>query len=225
VPLNYHAQMKITVAKYYIPSGRCVQAIDYSHRDQAGVAHKLPDSLRTAYKTHNGRTVYDGDGIEPDIEIKPTELSNIAISLLQNFHVFDFANLYAYTHKTIFPAKQFTVTDSIYNAFCAYLKDKDYNYQTETEKQIAAIRKEAKDEGYYTDIQSELDELDAKLAERKKQDLQIHRNEIETLLGPEIVSRYYYDKGATEYILPQDTEVQEAIKTLDNQNKIEQILK
>jgi carboxyl-terminal processing protease len=136
IPLIYNTQMKVTVSKYYIPSGRCIQAIDYSHRDEKGKAIKMADSLRTAYKTKNGRTVYDGYGIEPDVLIEPEYASNISIAIITKFLAFDYATEFAKKHKTIPPAKDFVITDEIYDDFVNYIKDKDYSYKTESEEDL-----------------------------------------------------------------------------------------
>ncbi len=132
LPMPYNTQMKVTVSKYYIPSGRCIQAIDYSHRDEQGRALRVPDSLKTAFKTKGGRTVYDGFGIEPDVEVEPEYMSNVAVALVQKFLVFDYATDYRRTHETIAPASEFEIGDELYADFCRYLKSKNLTYNTVT---------------------------------------------------------------------------------------------
>ena len=142
LPLTYNSQMKVTVSKYYIPSGRCIQALDYAHRDESGKATKVPDSLKTAFKTRNGRTVYDGFGIEPDVEVKDTTLvGNITIALVRNFLIFDYATEFANKHKSIASPSDFEITDEIYNDFKEYLKeDNCYIYQKIIEEKELELR-------------------------------------------------------------------------------------
>jgi carboxyl-terminal processing protease len=130
VPLTYNSQVKITVAKYYIPSGRCIQAIDYFHKDENGQSEKIPDSLISEFKTKNGRPVYDGGGIEPDVYMDPMKLSKISQTLITKYFLFDYASLFASTHTSIPAPEEFNITDDIYSDLVAYLKDKNYDYQT-----------------------------------------------------------------------------------------------
>ena len=125
LPMAYNTQMKVTVSKYYIPSGRCIQAIDYSHRDENGRAIRVPDSLKTAFKTRNGRTVYDGFGIEPDVEVEPEYISQLSITLVQKFLIFNYVHKFVKEHATIASPSEFEVSDEIYNDFVTWLKDKD----------------------------------------------------------------------------------------------------
>lgn len=214
LPMAYNSQMKVTVSKYYIPSGRCIQAIDYSHRDENGKAVKVPDSLKTAFKTKGGRTVYDGFGIEPDVEVEPEYMSNIAIALAQKFLVFDYATNYYRSHNSIAPATEFEITDEMYADFCRYLKEKGLDYNTVTERVIKQLRDVAKEERYDDAIEQQLKEMEVRLAAEKESDLVKHREEICEMLKGEILDRYYYDKGRIEGALRTDKVIQRAIKEL-----------
>ena len=214
LPMPYNSQMKVTVSKYYIPSGRCIQAIDYSHRDEQGRALKVPDSLKTAFKTKGGRTVYDGFGIEPDVEVEPQYMSNIAIALTQKFLIFDYATRYRRTHKAIAPASQFEVSDSLYDDFCRYLKEKKLSYNTVTERVIKDLRDVAKQEKYADAIEGQLKEIEATMEREKESDLQKHREEVCEMLKAEILSRYYYDQGRIEGALRDDPVVRRAVEEL-----------
>lgn len=224
LPMAYNNQMKITVSKYYIPSGRCIQAIDYSHRDASGKANRVPDSLKTAYKTRAGRTVYDGFGIEPDVETEVEYMSNVAVSLMQKFHVFNYATQFAEKHKTIPAPSEFEITDEIYNDFVNYLSDKDYSYSSATEKILADMRKVAEEEQYLDAVGADIDALQEKLKHDKKSDLTKYRDEISEMLKSEILLRYYYQKGMMEGMLDSDPEVKEAVKLLNDKDRYNKIL-
>ena len=213
-PMPYNSQMKVTVSKYYIPSGRCIQAIDYSHRDENGRALKVPDSLKTAFKTRSGRTVYDGFGIEPDIEIEPEYMSNIAIALTQKLLIFDYATLFYRSHESIAPASQFEITDDIYNDFCRFLKERGLTYSTTTEHYIKQLRDIAKQEKYDEAIEQQLKEMEQRLASEKEGDLTKHREEICEMLKSEILNRYYFDEGRLEGVLKTDPVVNRAVEEL-----------
>ncbi len=214
LPMAYNSQMKVTVSKYYIPSGRCIQAIDYSHRDENGRAVKVPDSLKTAFKTASGRTVYDGFGIEPDIEVEPEYMSNLGMALAQKFLVFDYATNYSRNHESIAPAADFVVDDAMYADFCRYLKEKNLTYSTVTERVIGQLRDIAKEEKYDTAIAQQLSAMEKALEREKEGDLQKHREEVEEMLSTEIVSRYYYQEGRIENALRSDKVLLRAIEEL-----------
>ena len=215
LPMAYNSQMKVTVSKYYIPSGRCIQAIDYSHRDENGRAVRVPDSLKTAFKTKGGRTVYDGFGIEPDVEIEPEYMSNIAVALVQKFLVFDYATQFYRTHPSIPPASEFEISDELYDDFCRYLKDKNLTYSTVTERVIKELRDVAKEEKYADAIEQQLKDMEESLEHEKEGDLQKHRTEICDMLMAEILTRYYYDEGRVEGGLRHDKVVLRAIEELN----------
>lgn len=214
LPMPYNSQMKVTVSKYYIPSGRCIQAIDYSHRDENGRAVKVPDSLKTAFKTKAGRTVYDGFGIEPDVEVEPEYMSNVAIALLQKLLVFDYATEYYRSHESIAPATEFEITDEIYSDFCRFLKEKGLSYSTVTERVIKELRDVAKQEKYAEAIEQQIKEMESRLETEKEDDLQKHREEVSEMLKGEILTRYYYDEGRLAGALKHDKVVLRAVDEL-----------
>ncbi len=224
LPMDYNTQMKITVAKYYIPSGRCVQAIDYSHRDKNGRAVKVPDSLKTAFQTRNGRTVYDGFGIEPDVETKVDYMSMLGITLLNRQLIFDYATKFEREHPSIPPAEDFEITDEIYNDFKQYLATQTYEYNTATELILKEMQKVAKEEGCIESIATEMTQLEEQLKRDKANDLDKYRDEISEMLKSEILVRYYYEKGAIQGSLVSDPEIQEALKLLADRDRYNKIL-
>jgi len=222
--LSYNSQVKITVAKYYVPSGRCIQAIDYSHKDEEGKASKIPDSLRRAFKTKAGRVVYDGAGLEPDVLVEKENLSPIAQSLVNKNLIFEYANEYALKNASIKPAKEFKLTDTEYQAFVNWVKTKDYAYTTEAEKSYQNLVEAAKKDKTYDQIQNDLNALKNKISKNKEADLITFKNEIKELLEEEICARYYFEKGQIEARFDNDKEVQEAIKILQNTERYKKIL-
>ena len=225
VPLSYNAQLKVTIAKYYIPSGRCIQALNYSDRHEDGSVDKVPDSLITAFKTiKNGRIVYDGAGITPDIPLEPEKYSNIAGSIVGKSHLFDYATKYRLSHTSIEPAKTFKFSDSDYADFVKFLSDKEYDYTTKTEKLLEDLKKSAEDEKSFDKGKPEFDALKTKLMHSKQEDLEKNKDEIKGLLEEEIASRYYYQKGRLEASIKTDNEVKEAVKTLNDNSKYSSIL-
>ncbi|MDY4789930.1 MAG: S41 family peptidase [Bacteroidales bacterium] len=224
IPLTYNAQMKVTVSKYYIPSGRCIQAIDYSHRDEQGNAINIPDSLKVAFKTKGGRTVYDGFGIEPDIIIEPEYASPIIISIITKFLAFDFATEFVKQNPTIQSPKDFKITDEIYNQFTSFVKDKDYSYSTITERMLAELEDMAKKEKYSQEIENTIEQLKKKIEEDKNNDLIKFKDDIKEILLSEIVVRYHYQKGRIEALLNLDKEVLKAIELLSNSKEYNKIL-
>ncbi len=222
--LSYNSKLKVTVAKYYIPSGRCIQAIDYTHRNADGSVGKISDSLRVAFKTKNGRVVYDGGGVKPDIEISRDKYSPITANLEMKGLIFDYANEYRAKRKQIADAKTFQLTDEEYQDFVKWLANKDYDYVTKVEKTIADLEKIAKDEKYYDDIKTQIESLKAKLSHNKESDLQKSKAEIKELLEQEIVAHYYLDKGKIEATFDDDPEILEAIKVLNDKPKYDKIL-
>ncbi|MBP3253015.1 MAG: S41 family peptidase [Bacteroidales bacterium] len=225
LPLVYNTQMKVTVSKYYIPSGRCIQAIDYSHRDTNGRAVKIQDSLRTAYKTKNGRTVYDGYGIEPDIALEPQYASQISFALISKFLPFDYATEFVRKNPVIAPAKDFKITDSIYDDFVQFLKDKDYSYTTATEEGIKFLTESAKKEKCGQTVLQLLDEAKQQIDNDKQNDLYKFKDEIKDILLSEITVRYYNQKGRTEAMINADPEVKQAAELLKDKEKYLSVLK
>jgi carboxyl-terminal processing protease len=223
-PLPYNNKIKITVAKYYIPSGRCIQAIDYSHKDLNSEAEKIPDSLVHAFKTHNGRTVYDRGGIEPDMPLPPIKYSNMAITLASKFLIFDYATKYYWTHSSLPGPDQFNLTDSLYNNFLAFLKGKDFTYASTTEQKLDDMEKAAKKDNFYPDLKEIFTSLKNKIDSEKKDDLQKNSDEIKSILKQEIVTRYYYTEGRIISSLSEDPDIDQAIKILTDSKSYEAIL-
>jgi carboxyl-terminal processing protease len=223
--LSYNTKMKITTAKYYIPSGRCIQAIDYAHRNEDGSVGKLPDSLMTAFKTRNGRVVYDGGGILPDILTEKETYSPLALSLARNRLFFDYAMKYHFEHKTIKPAKEFHLTDAEYGDFTKWLSNKEYDYTTQVERDLNDLEASAKKEKSIDVIQDQLKGLRSKLAHNKDNDLQLSKTEIKMILEEEILKHYYLEKGMREASFNDDPEVKEAIKLFKDNARYHEILK
>jgi carboxyl-terminal processing protease len=224
-PLTYNSQLKVTTAKYYTPSGRCIQAIDYSHRNDDGSVGKIADSLKTAFQTQNGRLVYDGGGINPDIEVKQRKLAPISVSLYTKNHLFDYATEYYYTNPKLGDPQTFTLSDEEYAEFVAWLAGKDYDYTTEVEQTIDDLIESAKDEKYYQDIEDQITSLRKKVQHNKDQDLQKFKAEIKELLEEEIVSRYYLSEGKIEASFDDDDVLQAAVEVLNDEEQYAAILR
>lgn len=225
VPLSYNTSLKITIAKYYIPSGRCVQNVEYFKNDTLAPSHtKIPDSLAVAFKTKNGRKVYDKGGVEPDIISPDTTASNILLTLVLNNYIFDFATQYRATHENIAEAKDFEVNDEIYNEFINFLKDKEYTYTTETEKALTELQEIAKEEKYLADIEGLCKQMQEKIETEKTTELQKYKDEISDYLTSEIIGRYYYQKGKYIDMLRSDPEIQAANDLLHDMNRYKKIL-
>lgn len=223
--LPYNSLVKITIAKYYIPSGRCVQALDYTHRKDDGSVVKVADSLMHEFKTKDGRSVYDGGGVYPDIFVKQEHFANITQTLVSKLLIFDYASQFRNTHNSIGDVRTFHLTDNEYNDFVKFLSTKNYSYTTGTEKLITNLKAEATKEKQFTDIQPEYDALKAKLLASKKNDLQQNKEEIKQVLENEIASRYFYEKGRYETNFKYDKELTQAIKTMSDRSQIASILK
>ncbi len=223
-PLSYNAQLKVTVAKYYTPSGRCIQALDYSHRNEDGSVDKVPDSLITAFKTKNGRIVYDGGGIAPDIAVEPQKFSSILGSLVTKNLIFEYATKYRTAHATIIPAKEFKLTDIEYDAFVTFLADKEFDYTTKTEKALEDFKSDAKNDKSIDLIGADIEALKIKITHNKKEDLVKYKPEIKQFLEEEIASRYYFQNGRLEASLKDDQELTEAFVLLNDSEKYTKIL-
>ncbi|HEY9004462.1 MAG TPA: S41 family peptidase [Mucilaginibacter sp.] len=223
--LPYNSLVKITIAKYYIPSGRCVQALDYTHRKDDGSVVKVADSLMHEFKTKDGRSVYDGGGVYPDIFVKQEHFANITQTLVSKLLIFDYATQFRNAHNSIGDVRTFHLTDNEYNDFVKFLSTKNYSYTTGTEKLITNLKAEATKEKQFTDIQPEFDALKAKLMASKKNDLQQNKDEIKQVLENEIASRYFYEKGRYETNFKYDKELAQAIKTMSDRVQVASILK
>lgn len=223
--LSFNTKMKITTAKYYIPSGRCIQAIDYSHRNDDGSVGKIPDSLMTEFKTRNGRAVFDGGGILPDIITEKENFSPLAVSLGRNRLFFDYAVKYHFEHPTIKPAKEFQLSDADYAAFTKWLGDKEYDYTTQVERDLNDLEASAKKEKSLEVIEDQLKALKSKLSHSKDNDLQIFKPEIKKILEEEIIKHYYLEKGMREASFNEDPEVKAALALFKDPARYNQILK
>ena len=224
-PLSYNTQLKVTTAKYYIPSGRCIQARDFSHPNEDGSVGVIPDSLISEFKTKNGRIVKDGGGITPDIEILPDPLSQISSELFRRNYIFDFATNYFWAHPDIKTPSQFAFTDKDYDDFKAFLLASKFSYKTNTEESLNELISNAKMEKYY-DIHKDLfDDLEKDIAHNLDQDLKMFRPEITDLLEDEIISRYFYESGAIEWTIRKDDQILKARDILNNKEQYSSILK
>lgn len=223
-PLAYNSQLKVTTAKYYIPSGRCIQAIDYSHRNPDGSVGKIPDSLKSEFKTLAGRTVFDGGGLEPDIEIAPQGYSPLSYSLLQNDLIFHFATKYAFEHPQISDPISFSLTEQEYASFVTWLEDKEYNYTTQVEKSVERLIASAKKEKYYADIEQQILDLKKATLHNKTSDLMNFKKEVKSILEQEITSRYYLQEGAIESTFKEDLDILTAVEVLQDAERYQSIL-
>lgn len=222
--LTYNAKLKVTTAKYYIPSGRCIQALDYSNRNKDGSVGKIADSLLTEYQTKNGRTVYDGGGILPDITMDNELYSSLTVNLIRSFMIFDFATLYANSHENIASSKEFKLTDQDFEEFTKYIKEKDFKYKSESTEILDALKKSAKEEKYFEISTDEFNALAAKLQPNLDRDLKRFKDEISNLIAHEIVKRFHYQKGGIEFTLRDDKTLKRAIEVLENPNEYAGIL-
>ena len=223
-PLSYNAHLKITTAKYYIPSGRCIQALDYSHRNEDGSVGYIPDSLISEFKTRNGRIVYDGGGIRPDITVETNIPANITISLYAYNLIFDYATNFFYEHDSISSAEKFQITDEIYADFIEFLQDKNFDYNTLSTDKLDELISTTKREGYYSIAKNEIETLRELLNADKNKDLITFKNEIGELLREEIISRYYYQNGRIVASLQNDMQLESAIDLLKEEGAVSSIL-
>ena len=214
--LGYNAQLKITTSKYYVPSGRCIQALDYTHRNEDGSVGKIPDSLVTEFKTRTGRKVFDGGGILPDVVVDQKKLSNITVSLISKNIIFDFASHYRNTHPTIAAARDFKLDENDWNDFVEFIADKDYDYTTKSEKSLEDLKKNSEEEKYLDALKTDIEVLKQKLTHNKKEDVEKNRDEITAIIIQEIVSRYYFQEGKIEASFGQDQEIKKAVEVLGN---------
>ncbi|MBP9151808.1 MAG: S41 family peptidase [Flavobacteriales bacterium] len=223
-PLSYNSQLKVTTAKYYIPSGRCIQALDYSNRNEDGSVGKVPDSLITKYATKAGRPVFDGGGINPDVKVEPLRLSDISFSLGLKMLYFDFATEYRHKHKEIAAVSDFKVDDALLKEFQAWLETKDFDYETDSEKVLEKLKEVAEEEKYFKRIETEFAALESKVHHNKTKDMEEFKDEIKELLRGEIVSRYYHQKGRIEAMLENDVDIKKALEILANTTEYKRIL-
>tara|TARA_B100000683_G_scaffold277846_1_gene339580 strand:+ start:34796 stop:36460 length:1665 start_codon:yes stop_codon:yes gene_type:complete len=222
--LKYNTSMKVTTAKYYIPSGRCIQAIDYSRKDKNGKVSKTPDSLLTEFKTKNGRIVLDGAGIKPDIQVEREGYAPITKALAANHMIFQFATNYVLEHDTIVSAKDFRITEEDYNRFLNFVDTTEYEYNTGSGKLLSKFEKKAEKDGVLNEINDELQKIKEKLQAQKKIKLQEYKAELKKLIEMEISTRYYYQKGRIQNRLSGDVDIDKAISILVDQKQYQSIL-
>ena len=222
--LPYNGYLKVTTSKYYIPSGRCIQAIDYSHRNADGSVARTPDSLTNVFHTAAGREVRDGGGIQPDIEPKGEKLTTLLFSLVQDMSIFDFATEYKLKHPAIAPAETFELSDEDYEAFKNFLKSSGFSYDKESYKSLIKFKKVLELEGYTDATKQEIEKLEKILQHNLDHDLTFFAKDVKRFLSDEIIKRYYSQKGGIVYALRDDTDMEESFKLLADREKYNKIL-
>ena len=223
--LTYGTQLKLTISKYYTPSGRCIQELDYTHRDKEGNVPKFSDKKINAFKTKNGRTVYDGGGIEPDIKLKKADRTNATKALIKSEALFNYATNYYNNHTDVASSKEFIFTDTEYQQFLKYLNTEDVAFETNTEKALLEVLKTSEKDGYKLNIQTAYQNLSDKIKIEKIKELAPNKTEIKETLTSEIVRRYYYKKGEYIHKVNHDITIIEAMAILKDENKYQKILK
>jgi carboxyl-terminal processing protease len=223
--LGYNAKLKLTTAKYYTPSGRCIQAIDYSNRNADGSVGAIPDSLKKLYKTKAGRDVLSGGGVEPDIAVKEEHISRLAITLYSKNYLFDYATEYAKKHPQAPSLETFSLSETDFADFSKWLENKDYAYKTETEEALDSLVAIAKREKYHDGAKNEFTALLTKVSHDKKQDLAKNQKEVKDLLENEIISRYYFLRGRIAQSLKSDDDMKKALGVINDSKQYEALLK
>lgn len=223
-PLPYNGTLKVTTSKYYIPSGRCIQAIDYAKKNADGSVARTPDSLTTVFHTAAGREVRDGGGIRPDIEVKGDKIPNIVFYLMNDDLIFDYATQYCWDHPTLASVDDFKLTDADYEAFKKLVKSRNFTYDRQSEKMLKSLKEIAEFEGYMTEAAEEFKALEKKLNHNLDRDLDYFAKPIKEYISQEIVTRYFYQRGAAMERLKDDTDLEEAIKVLQNPVRYREIL-
>jgi len=223
-PLKYNAQLKVTTAKYYIPSGRCIQALDYTHRNEDGSVGLIPDSLISEYKTKNGRLVYDGGGIQPDFEVIPEMLSEISLQLYRQNMLFNYATRYRSAHNEIATPESFSISDADYDAFKSFVEGEEFEFMTASEKALEDLVKTAKRERYYELADEAFSTLEQKLSHNNLKDLETFHVEIRQLLAEEIVNRYYFLSGRILAQIQQDKQLDKAVEVLNEPALVKEVL-
>lgn len=222
--LPYGGTMKLTTSKYYIPSGRCVQAIDYKHRNEDGSVGRIPDSLTTVFHTAAGREVRDGGGVTPDIEVKQEKLPNILFYLVNDNLIFNYATQYCLKHATIAEPEKFVITDADYADFKEMVKKADFKYDQQTEKILKSLKEMAEFEGYLSDASEEFNALEKKLTHNLDRDLDYFSKDIKSMIALEIVKRYYYQRGAIIEQLKDDDDLKKAVEILTHPDDYHKML-
>lgn len=222
--LSYNSKLKVTTAKYYIPSGRCIQALDYAHRNEDGSVGNIPDSLISEFQTRNGRKVYDGGGVAPDIQIEAEDISTLAINLVQQFKFFNFATQFRLKTNSIASPSIYKVDDKTYQEFVDFVLASDFKYESRTQKMLKDLKEMAEAEKYYDHSSTEFEALEKSLENDLKRDFNLFKTEISELLKDEIVSRYYYQKGAAQSSISDDKTIARAVEILNNPAEYRTIL-
>lgn len=223
-PVGYNSQVKITVAKYYTPSGRCIQAIDYSHRNPDGSVGKIPDSLKVAFNTTSGRTVYDGGGITPDIEVEAEYFSPVAISLLTQGQIFNYATKYYYEHPENINMKNYVLSDETYSDFTKWLENVELEYDSDLEQAVVDFEDAAKESAHYEELKAEIEALKKEVLHDQAKDLITHNQEIREVLAEQIVGRYFLTRGEIANAITHDPDVTKAIEVLNSPSQYNKLL-
>jgi len=223
-PLSYNSQLKVTTAKYYTPTGRCIQVLDYAHRRDDGSVGSIPDSLKTTFKTTRGRTVTDGGGVEPDVKVAPMEAHAVTQILFERGFLFDYATEFVSRNPNAVDPRTWKLSDEEYNRFVVWMKDKNYNYQSELERELKELTEVAKSEKYYNDVKPQLDLIQNRINESRKNELNLYKEEIRMLLEEEIVARFHLEKGSVEAGFKYDQDVKKAAEILHNPAQYKKIL-
>lgn len=223
--LSYNAKLKVTTAKYYIPSGRCIQALDYTHRNPDGSVGYIPDSLITEFSTKSGRKVFDGGGVMPDVNVPESDISPVAHHLYSNMIIFDFATNYNAKNEKIASADEFRLSEDEFNHFIDFAASKKISFKTETEMNLEKLVETSKKEKYFKKIQAEIEALQSELEHNIREDILYFKEDIKKLLEAEIVKRYYYRKGAIQNSLKDGESIETAIEIMKNKDKYNSLLK
>jgi carboxyl-terminal processing protease len=223
-PLSYNSQLKVTTAKYYTPTGRCIQVLDYTHRRDDGSVGSIPDSLKQTFKTSTGRVVHDGGGIEPDVKVEPTEASALTQVLYEKGFLFDYATQYVASHTNPVEPKTFSLSDEDYQHFMNWMKDKNYTYKSYVEHELEQFVDEAKKEKYFADVKTQIDQIKNRITESKKNELTLYKSQLRMLLEEEIVSRFHLEKGSVQVGFKYDNEVKKALELLHDVPQYRKIL-
>jgi carboxyl-terminal processing protease len=223
-PLAYNTQLKVTTAKYYIPSGRCIQALDYAHRKEDGTVERFADSLKTEFKTKSGRNVYDGGGLDPDVSVEDEYLGSVTAALINSGFIFEYASRYCAEHATKPDLKSFHLSDSDYENFLSFLKENKFTYSTPLERNTKQLIETAKQERYYAELEGQLNSLRSKIEVSKSTDLMKFKEEITAMLEEQIAFNYELNEGQAMISLNRDKVVLEAVKVLNDPAAYKKIL-
>lgn len=222
--ISYNSKLKMTIAKYYTPSGRCIQRIDYGHRNARGKAVEVPDSLITEFQTRAGRVVKDGAGIMPDVEVDEGEASDLLATLVGENIIFDYATKYYFSHDSIDGARAFQLTDTEYDDFVKYALQNEFEYRTSSTEMMKELQTVIEEDDFWGEVEAEFGQLSAKLERDKKEDMYKFRDEIQLVVESEIIGRYYYSKGRIQAFLDHDPNVEKALEVLDNKTYYSSVL-